>query len=126
MSELICKHQDRMFDTASGILVSTCRCDKSLRLHEGVSKLVCDACQFREEPDAGDREVSRSLSEIFNIPELESRPLAERARILETYCFKCEHYDPEGKVCVACDCGVHVPVDEYAKYTAFHCSLEKW
>ncbi len=126
MSELICKHQDRMFDTASGIIVSSCRCNKNPRLHGGVSKLICDACEFREEPDVGDQQISRSLSEIFNIPELENRPLAERTRILETHCFKCEHCDPESRVCVACNCGVQVPVDEYAKYTDFHCALEKW
>ncbi len=115
-----------MFDTVGGIVVSACRNAGCTRQHSNVSKLICDACQFREEPDEGDRQVSRSLSEIFNIPELESRPLAERTRILETHCFKCEHYDPGAGVCVACDCGVHVPVDEYAKYADFHCSLEKW
>lgn len=126
MREIICKHQDRMFDTTSGIMVSSCGCVKNPRLHGGISELICNACQFREKLDEADRQVTRSLSDAYDIAELEIRPLAERTKILKTHCFKCEHCDPVSFVCGVCNCSMQVPVDEYVKYTPFHCALENW
>lgn len=126
MRELICKHQDIMLDTVSGITVSSCRCLESPRWCGGISKLVCDACKCREEPDEKDQKVFESLNDVFGPSKLETRALAKRVKILETHCFKCEHCDPESRICGICNSGVQVPVDEHAKYAAFHCALEKW
>jgi len=122
-----CKFQDVMFDTASGIMVSSCRNPQSLRLHDIASELICMTCGLREEPSAQDqRNMASLVADMPDADKLETRPPAECARILETYCLKCQHCDSVSKVCNGCDCSIKVPVDDYAKYTAFSCPLELW
>jgi len=91
-----------------------------------VSHAICDDCPLRESPDVEDQQQVETLQDIYDWDELPSRPLEERQKILETYCFKCKHFEQEGKLCNVCSCTAAAPVDEYAKYQSFHCPLELW
>lgn len=127
MSIQFCEFQDTMFDTVRGITVSACRHPQSPMLHDGVSELICMACKLRKEPSAKSQQARAAL--VASIPEmnkLKTRPLAERTRILETFCLKCRHCDSVSKVCNGCDCSTKTLVDDYAKYATFHCPLELW
>ncbi len=127
MSIQFCKFQDMMFDTAGGITVSSCRNPQCPRLHDAVSELICTTCGLREEPDTQDQRAMASLmADMPDEGKLETRSLAERTKILNTYCLKCKHCDSVTKVCNGCHCAVKIPVDDYVKYTHLHCPLELW
>lgn len=126
MNSFMCGHQDMVLDSESGITVSACRNPECARCHTPVSELICGSCSFQTDPHPDAEKTFRSLSEIFDTSGLEERPLAARLRILNTYCLKCVHCDGDTKICGACNCTGHAPIDEYIRYTKFNCPLELW
>lgn len=92
-----------------------------------ISRLTCESCPLRIEPDEEDRQLTESLADdIYGMEEHDQRSSDEVQAILETYCFKCKHFSDKSKVCTECACQSHAPVDEYAKYKHLHCPLELW
>jgi hypothetical protein len=126
MFSLICKHQEMMVDNNTGISVSACRNPKATRTHEMVSELICKDCRLCEEPSVEVQHLHAEMHELRGGNLLKIRPLAERNRILETYCLKCKHCDSVSKICGGCDCSIKPPVDDYVKYEDLHCPLELW
>lgn len=126
MNGLFCKHQETMVDDNSGVTVSACRNSQAAHFQGIISELICKDCRLLEEPSAEDQQFCMHMQEQRGGDVLETRRSAERARILETYCFKCKHCDSVDRVCNACNCNIKLPADDYVKYVAHHCPLELW
>jgi hypothetical protein len=126
MESFMCRHQDMMLDSESGIKISACRNQNCPRCHAPVSELICGDCSFQEEPHPDAHQTFKTLGEIFDTTGLETRPPGMRLKILETYCLKCVHCDEDTKICGACDCTGRAPIDEYIRFTKFNCPLELW
>jgi len=81
---------------------------------------------LKKAPDAKDVQLRDTLEEVYGQAELEKRTPEACQEILLTYCFKCKFLDPVAKICLSCDCLSQAPIDEYVKYSKFHCPLELW
>lgn len=126
MKEKVCKHQDTFFETDRLVHLSRCVNRRSDSWCNPISRLTCDTCIDRAEPEAEDFRLMETLPEIYEQPELPQRETEEQTRILQTFCFNCKHYNKKDKLCDSCACGAHIPIDELVKYKPFHCHLELW
>jgi len=92
-----------------------------------ISEDICNNCTSKKPLEREDWQVAKSLEQdVFSKPEKSQRAKQEVEHILDTYCYKCKHYNKESRICQACGCMSPAPLDEGAKFKHIHCPLELW